>query len=306
MSIRIGIGAGLNVPLAVDTYWRWVALCESSGIDSVWHSDQLLRPSLEPTIMLTALAVATKRLRFGMNAMVISHRDPLVIAKQCATIDYLSPGRLLPVFGVGDASDPAWEATGRSTKGRGKRANEAIDLVRRLLTEDSVTFQGEYFQYREARVEPRPVKPLPIWIGGSSEAAIRRTAALGDGWLGGLTSSIVASDVIVRIKQGLLETGRRIEEDHYGVVLPFRIGTGDDPEVVRFRNLLAARRGTSDSEFSGAIAAGDTASVIDAFRQYVDAGVAKFVAIPLSNSDEDLFIQTQRLAEEILPAIEDR
>jgi probable F420-dependent oxidoreductase len=305
MSIRIGIGAGLNVPLAVDTYWRWVSLCESSGIDSIWHSDQLLRPSLDPAIMLAALAVATKRLRFGMNAMVISHRDPLVIAKQCATIDYLSPGRLLPVFGVGDASDPAWEATGRSTKGRGKKANEAIGLVRRLLTEDSVTFQGEYFQYREARVEPRPVKPLPIWIGGSSEAAIRRTAALGDGWLGGLASPAVAADIILRVKLALAETGRHIEEDHYGVVLPFRIGIGDDPAVARFRNLLAARRSATDGEISSTIAAGGAASVIDAFRQYVDAGVAKFVAIPLSSGGEDLLVQTQRLAEEILPAIED-
>jgi probable F420-dependent oxidoreductase len=305
MSIRIGIGAGLNLPLVIDTYWRWVALCESSGIDSIWHSDQLLRPSVEPTIMLAALAVATKRLRFGMNAMVISHRDPLVIAKQCATIDYLSPGRLLPVFGVGDASDPTWEATGRSTKARGKKANEAISLVHRLLTEESVTFQGEYFQYRDAHIEPRPAKPLPIWIGGSSEAAVRRTATLGDGWLGGLTSPTAAADVIVRIKQALAETGRRIDEDHYGVVLPFRVGAGDDPEVVRFRRLLAARRSSSDGEFSGTVAAGTPANVIGVFRQYVDAGVAKFVAIPLASGDEDLLIQTRDLAEEILPAIED-
>ena len=115
MSLRIGIGSGLGAPMAADDYWRWVELCETCGVDSIWHSDQLLRPSLEPLTMLAALAAATKRLRFGMNAVVVTLRDPLLLAKQCATIDHLAPGRLLPVFGVGDAADPAWAAT-RSRK----------------------------------------------------------------------------------------------------------------------------------------------------------------------------------------------
>ena len=93
MSIRIGVGTGLGSPVKIEQYWQLVQMCEALGIDSIWHSDQLLRPSLEPIAMLAALAAATKRLRFGMNAIVVSHRDPLVIAKECATIDYLAPGR---------------------------------------------------------------------------------------------------------------------------------------------------------------------------------------------------------------------
>jgi probable F420-dependent oxidoreductase len=305
MSIRIGIGAGLNQALAVDQYWRWVELCESGGIDSLWHSDQLLRPSLEPMVMLAALAAATKRMRFGMNAIVIAHRDPLVLAKECATIDYLAPGRLLPVFGVGDASDPAWAATGRDPRGRGARSNEAIALVRRLLSGESVSFEGEYYRYEDARIAPRPQKPIPIWIGGESEAAIQRTAALGDGWLGGLTTPAIAKNVIARIKAALKATGRTIDEDHYGVVVPFRIGSADDPQVLRFRQAVAERRRSSGASAAG-VAVGSPDAVIDVFRQHVDAGVSKFVAVPLSSDAEDMVVQTERLAADILPAIEDR
>jgi probable F420-dependent oxidoreductase len=306
MSIRIGMGAGLGGPAGPEDYWRWAELCERSGIDSIWHSDQLVRPGLEPMVMMAALAKATKTLRFGMNAVVISHRDPLVLAKECATIDYLAPGRLLPVFGVGEASDPAWTATGRSPKGRGGLANEAITLVRRLLAEESVTFEGQHFRYQEARLFPRPKKPIPIWIGGDSEAAIQRTALLGDGWLGGLTSPSIAGDVVARIKAALKDTGRRIDEDHYGVVVPFRLGDDGGAEVERYRRAVAERRGQADAAARPrAIAAGDADAVADLFKQYVDVGVSKFVAIPLARDPLDLLVQTERLADEILPKIED-
>lgn len=307
MSIRIGVGAGLGEPMPVEAYWRWVDLCEARGIDSIWHSDQLLRPSLEPTVMLAALAARTTTLRFGTNALVVAHRDPLVVAKECATIDYLAPGRFIPVFGVGNASDPVWRATSSDPKGRGGRSNEAIVLIRRLLTEDSVTFEGEHFRYVEASLAPRPAQSLPIWIGGESEAAIRRTAALGDGWLGGLTSAGAAGQVIARIKAALKETGRQIDDDHYGVVVPCRIGDADHPAVDRFHRGIRERRGESASEApQRAIAAGSVEDVAALFRRYVEAGVSKFVAIPLASDPEDLIEQTARLADEILPRIEDR
>ncbi len=302
MSIRIGIGMGLGAPMKNEEYWHLVQMCEALGIDSIWHSDQLLRPSLEPIAMLAALATATKRLRFGMNAVVVSHRDPLVIAKECATIDYLAPGRLLPVFGIGDATDPVWKATGRSTKGRGQRATEAITLIRRLLSEDDVTFHGEYFQYQHASIAPRPRRSVPIWIGGESEAAIQRTAALGDGWLGGLTAPKTAGDVVTRIKVALGNAGRHIDDDHYGVVMPYRIGSVSDPAVVRFNTAIGARRGAGLP--APMIAVGDQAVVIDAFRQYIDVGISKFVAIPLGDDAQDTQAQVQRLAEDICPKVE--
>src|SRR5690606_30922070 len=100
--------------------------------------------------------------------------DPLVIAKQCATIDVLSNGRLLPAFGVGRDAAPEWAATGRSPADRGKRADEALTLLSRLWSEERVTFHGEHYHYDDVSIAPRPVQqPLPLWIGGNSRAAIR-------------------------------------------------------------------------------------------------------------------------------------
>jgi len=156
---------------------------------------------LESMSVMAALAGATKRIKFGMNVVVLPYRDPLVLAKQCATIDYLSKGRLLPAFGVGSTEDPVLSATGRSTTERGRRANEMITILSRLWQEKSVTFKGEFFQYSNVQISPKPVqKPLPLWIGGSSAAAIRRTASLGTGWLGGFITPERTRKVIADIK----------------------------------------------------------------------------------------------------------
>src|SRR5688572_20766996 len=134
MSIRIGIGVGGFPFSSTEAYWRWVDYCEDSAIDSLWVGDRLIstQPLLEPMATLGVIAGRTKRLKFGMNALVLPFRDPLVIAKECATIDFLSNGRLLPVFGVGNDPSPDWQAIGRDVKGRGTQSNEMIVLLSRL------------------------------------------------------------------------------------------------------------------------------------------------------------------------------
>ena len=118
------------------------------------------------------LAGATERVKFGMNAMVASLRDPLVAAKQCATIDFLSGGRLLPVFVPGHDDAPEWRATGRDARERGRLADEILEIMRRLWSEESVTFEGRHFRYADVSIALRPVQqPLPLWIGGHSSCA---------------------------------------------------------------------------------------------------------------------------------------
>ena len=169
-----GVGLGIaNFPFAdADGFWRWVQLCEEGGVDSIWQSDRIVSkdPHLECMSVMAALAGATRRLKFGMNVASAGLRDPLLLAKQCATIDVLSKGRLLPAFGVGSAIGPEWEATGRTTKRRGVRTDECLTLISRLWSEESVTFHGEFFQYTDVSISPRPVQPdIPLWVGGSAE-----------------------------------------------------------------------------------------------------------------------------------------
>ncbi len=307
MSIRIGIGSGLTIPMTPAVYWQWVQLCEDSGIDSIWHSEQIIGQVLDPVVLLSALAARTKRLRFGTNAIVAAFRDPIVLAKEFATIDYLAPGRLLPVFGVGNAADPYWAATGKTPGTRGKVSNEAITLIRSLLEQEEVSFHGEHFRYEGPGVWPRPSRPPPMWIGGDSAAAIQRTATHGDGWLGGLTPPDKAAEVVAGIKIAAAQAGRRIDEDHYGVTVPIRIGSPDDPAVAAMRARLAARLKLIDGDPRGdLLAVGDPDDIAALFHRYVAAGVHKFVAVPIVNDAEDLLAQTELLATRILPMVEDR
>jgi probable F420-dependent oxidoreductase len=306
MSVRIGVSPGLVTALSPQDYWRWVDLCEESGIDSIWHSDQLLGGTPEPLAMLAALAGRTRRLRFGTNALVVPFRDPLLVAKQLATIDYLSEGRVFPVFGIGRAADPFWSATFTDPGERGRRGNEALALIRQLLEHDEVEFAGRHFRYHGPGVTPRPLRAIPLWTGGHSDAAVRRTAALGDGWLGGLLDAGKAGETRLRIEAALIVTGRTIEPDHYGVTLPLRIGAANDPAVIAARESLNARLSDADRvEGPHAFAVGPPDEVIATLRVHVAAGMAKFVVLPVADGVAELIEQTRLLVRDILPAVED-
>ena len=302
LKVRIGVGTATFPFSSAGAYWRWVDMLESSNVDSLWQTDRLTgtQPFLEAMSAMAALAGATDRLKFGMNAVVVSLRDPLLLAKQCATIDYLSDGRLLPVFGVGGDNAPEWKATGRSPRRRGRMADEALEIMRRLWTEERVSFEGEHFHYDEASIAPQPVqKPLPLWIGGSSKAAIRRTARLGTGWLAGIQSPAQVKPVVAAIKKAADEAGRKIDADHYGAGVPFFFGSWDDPEVEKIARARGRLPGGADPRSYFAI--GDAAAILDRIREYREAGAFKFVLIPIARGDRAISEQTQRLVEEVLP-----
>ncbi len=304
MSVRIGLNIVTYPFASTKGFWRWVDLCEENDIDSLWQTDRLVStlPFLESMTTMAALAGGTERLKFGMNVVVVTFRDPLVLAKQCATIDFLSDGRLLPAFGVGGPVAPEWEATGRTTRKRGAIANEALEIMARLWVEERVTYEGAHFQYRNARIEPKPVQqPLPLWIGGISEAAIRRTARLGNGWLGGLQTPETAGQVVAAIKTAAAEEGRAIDEDHYGASFPFYFGPWDAPAVQSSLGLY--RREDISWDPPDYFAVGDAGTILGRIRAYMDQGISKFVMRPLGDSEGEIMAQTKRLVEEVVPLV---
>jgi len=303
VTIRLGLGIAAFPFETPRAFFRWVDLCEGGGVDSLWQTDRLVsrEPHLESLSAMAALAGATERVKFGMNAMVASLRDPLVAAKQCATIDFLSGGRLLPVFVPGHDDAPEWQATGRDARERGRLADEILEIMRRLWSEESVTFEGRHFRYKDVSIAPRPVqKPLPLWIGGHSKAAVRRTARVGTGYLAGLVPPAQLAGVVAAIRRELDAVGRHIDPDHYGVTLPYRFGSFDDPPVQR----IAAARAAAAGDARSWLAVGDAAAVRRALAAYVEIGISKFVMIPLARGEEDLVLQTRRLVDEIIPGFE--
>lgn len=306
MTVRVGMGPGLGAALSADHLWRWIELCEARGIDSIWFSDQLAGRGLEPLAMLAALAARTRTMRFGTSALVAPFRDPVVLAKQIATIEYLGRGRLFPVLGVGNASDAWWAATGTPAEGRGARSDETIALVRLLLEQEQVSFSGRFHRYEGPGIDPRPERPVPLWIGGNTPAAFRRTARLGDGWLGSMIGPDAAGEARKAIETALGDTGRSIEPDHYGMTLMLRLGSPDDPAVAGAMARMAARMpAETRASASEMFVTGTSGEAVSSLRRYVDAGISKFVLIPMAQGIDDLIDQTARLAAEVLPEIED-
>ena len=259
---------------------------------------------LECMSVMAALAGRTRRVKFGMNVVSLALRDPVLLAKQCATIDVLSEGRLLPAFGIGSPRAPEWAALHIDTKTRGRRSDEALEVIGRLWREASVDFAGEHFRLTGASISPKPVQAnLPMWIGGGSEAAIRRTARLGTGWLGGPETPAEAGKVVAAIRAALTETGRSIDEDHYGASFPFHFGAAADPVLERPMQAYEKRTGRDPR---GYFAIGDADAIVTRIAEYIEAGVSKFVLRPAVADGEAVMRQTRRLIEEVLPIVASR
>ena len=155
------------------------------------------------------LASQTTTLRFGTSISLIPQRNPIYTAKEFATLDWLSGGRVELGVGVGWCKEEV-QACGYGWADRGARCDEALELMLRLWQEEEVTHQGAHFQLRGARMDPKPVQQphIPLIVGGFSKAALARTARIGQGWLGfGLTPDMTAG-MLVGIDAALAEAGR--------------------------------------------------------------------------------------------------
>ena len=301
MAIGIGMGTSVFPFDNARDYFKWVDKCEAGKVDSIWQTDRLVSKEsmLECLSAMAILAGYTESIRFGMNVASIAIRDPLVTAKQCATIDYISGGRLLPAFGLGSKISRDYTATNISTKGRGKKADEALEIVSRLWAEDSVTFQGEHFSYKDAVITPRPVNAsIPLWIGGSSQIAVKRTARIGTGWLGGIDSPETAGAVVSGVKEALKNTEREIDDDHYGATLLFRFGNQEDRSVLSTTKGITARMGKNARRY---YVVGNTSEIVERIKEFIDVGCQKFVLLPMASGTKEVMEQTRLCIDEIIP-----
>jgi len=162
------------------------------GYDSLWTQERIIGPSisLEPLALLSYLAAVTQTVRLGVSVLVLPLRSPPQLAKILATIDVLSDGRLDVGIGLG-GSDKDAPAYGYEPGRRVRRFNEAVELIDALWKNETVEYDGELYNLSDGSMGPKPVqKPRPpVWFGARAEAAIRRAARYGDGWMGPGSSS---------------------------------------------------------------------------------------------------------------------
>lgn len=304
MSVRLGympgaFGQGGEDP---DYLRKLVAVGDKYDYDSIWLSDRIVSDkfSLEPMIALSMVAAWSPKLKFGTSVIAMPLRNPVVLAKQVATLDFLSDGRMLPFVGLGQEEPEEYEACGVSKERRGARTEEAIQLMRRLWEEDNVTHEGEFYTCHDVSVTPKPAfKPSPpVWIGGRSHAAARRAGRVGDGWF-------VSSATPEEIREGrevvfttAAECDREIEDDHIGIILGYYITPNVEETLPKAYNFVTRHR--PDAYFTEYSAIGPAEKIIETIHRYVEAGAHKFVVRPLCPAEETME-QLEIMGREVVP-----
>lgn len=229
MKLGFGLPVG-GVWATPDKLLRIARHAESLGYSSLWAFQRLLYPVaptnhyygapaavwpepfksvLDPLVILTHIAAHTKTIRLGTSVLVMAFYSPVVLGKQLATLDVVSEGRLSVGLGIGWSVDE-YEAAGVPFKHRGERADEFIQCLNALWTQDEVEFKGQFYFIPRSRIAPKPIqKPRPpLLVGGYQEAAFRRAGQLGDGYTGGNMSPAQMAQIIARVHYHAERAGR--------------------------------------------------------------------------------------------------
>jgi probable F420-dependent oxidoreductase len=282
--------------------WTLCDALERSDVDSIWLSDRLSSPLPVPEVMTTMAAIAarTSRLKFGPSVIVLPYRTPVVAAKEIATVDWLSQGRLFPAVGVGVELPREFEASGVSFAERGRRTDEAIAVLRLLWTQDEVTFHGQFYKLDRISVFPKPWQtPPPIWIGGKSEAAMRRTARLGDGWIPSFITPEELRVGVERVQELAATAGRQVPGDHFGTLINYAIADSE-AAALAMAGPYVPRGRVDEATMQRCTAFGPVDRLIEKVEEYVKAGASKFILRPLCPPPL-MLDQVARMAEHVCP-----
>jgi len=277
-------------------------LCETNDIDSIWLSDRLSSPVPVPEVMtsLAAIAARTQKLKFGPSVLVLPYRTPVVAAKEMATVDWLSRGRLFPAVGVGVELPREFDASGVPFKERGRRTDEAIRILRLLWTQDDVSYQGEFFKLDRVTVFPKPWQsPPPIWIGGKSEAAQKRTARLGDGWIPSFITPEEFRVGVQRVQELAAAEHRHVPEDHFGTLINYAVAASE-ADAWSMAEPYVPRGRVDDATMRACTAFGPAEAVAARIEEYVKGGGSKFILRPLCPPPR-MLEQLALVAEQVIP-----
>lgn len=267
---------------------RFLRRAEELPFVAAWCIEQVIgtAPVLESVTTLACAAAMTKRVRLGIAVLLIAQRNPIDTAKSLSSLDVISNGRLIVGVGLG-ASSRFYPAYGLSPEGRVTRFRENLEIIKRLWTEDRVTFHGRFSQLDNIPMQPKPVqKPHPpIWFGGHVEAALRRAAELGDGYIG--AGSTPMATFLEDIKQLPPQFPRAKR---------LYLALGDN--LPRLREWFGAFY--HKPEMADQVAVwGSPRQIADEIRRLQDAGVNHLLLNPVFDEEE----QMERLVQDVLPHV---
>jgi probable F420-dependent oxidoreductase len=282
---------------------RYLARAEELGYHSAWTQESVLgaAPQLGPIETMTYAAACSQRIRLGCAVFVSTLYSPVHLAKSLSTLDQLSRGRIEIGVGTGGRGRP-FAAFGVNPDRYVARFGEGIALMKALWSEPRVTFDGEFWQLKDAAMEPKPLqKPFPpIWFGGNSEAALRRAVRLGSGFFGaGSTPTAKFASQVQIVRQALAESGRPARE--FPIAKRVYIAVDDDASRGRQRINAALQRlyGQLPPDVAAAAIAGPPADCVRELRAVADAGAELILFTAMFEQAE----HAERLAAEVIPEL---
>jgi probable F420-dependent oxidoreductase len=302
--IGVGVQVGFHPPVE---QLELASTIEGLGYDSLWCGDHISfhNQYYEALTLLMAYAAVTTRIKLGTGVYLLALRPPALAAKQTATVDQFSGGRLIFGVGVGGENPKEFEVVGVPHKERGVRVTEAIDVVRTLWRDTPATFRGRFTSFEGVSLDPKPVqKPgPPIWIGGRSDAALSRAGRQGNGWISYVVQPDRYAQSLAKIHAAADAVGRSLD-GFTPAHLPFvTLGRDYESAASAWVRVLSRRYNQDFGPLArryGII--GTPGQCAEQLAAFVEAGCRYFVA-SLIVEPERQREQIETFATEVLPRL---
>jgi len=293
----------------IDELVELVELVDRSGYDSLWVGDHIsfAVPVLDPLLQLAQAAVVSRRLTLGTSVYLLPLRHPAPVAKQVATLDHLTEGRLVFGVGVGGEFPREYEVCGVPIGERGARLSEGIGLLRRFWSGEPVTYGGRFYGgFTEVAMQPPPrqVGGPPIWCGGRSDGALRRTGRLADGWLSYVVTPEMYRSALEKIDAAAREAGRNVTAFGTAHLLFARIDDSYEQALDAATETLSVRYAMDFRRAAQRYCAlGRPEQVAERIHAFHAAGV-RHVILDLLGPYEQRHAQVERFAAEAMPLLQ--
>jgi probable F420-dependent oxidoreductase len=294
----------------IDELVELVELVDRSGYDSLWVGDHIsfAVPILDPLLQLAQAAVVSRRLTLGTSVYLLPLRHPAPVAKQVATLDHLTEGRLIFGVGVGGEFAKEYEVCGVPIGERGARLTDGITLLRKFWSGAKVSHTGRFYgNFTDVPMRPPPRQSggPPIWCGGRSEGALRRTGRLADGWLSYVVTPEMYRASLEKINAAAREAGRNVTQFGTGHLLFTRIDDSYEAALDAATETLSVRYAMDFRKAAQRYCAlGRPDQVVERIREFHAAGL-RHVILDLLGPYEQRQDQIARFAAEAMPLLKD-
>lgn len=306
-SVKFGIGLPNGFPrgdIHPTDFLDVAERAEAYGYDSVWAGDHIVFhiPRFEVFTTLAAVAARTKRVQLGPAVLLLCLRNPVHVAQSVVSLDHISGGRFILGVGVGGEHPKEFQASGVPIKQRGPRTNEALEVLRRLWTEPSVTFAGKYYQLDDVGMKPAPFQRPhpPIWVGGRSEAALRRTAKYAQAWAPAFVTPEKYREGLAQLAGFCREYGRDPKEVQPTMYFFANVADTRAQAWAEAGEFLGKNYNIPAKPFERLAVHGSPEECIARVRQYIDAG-AEHIVIRFASFNP--LQQLERWTNDVMPAL---